>query len=276
MLGKLIKYDLKAMNRFLIIIHLFLLCASVLIRIFFTGRVFTENMDFNNQNFVLPFLLFLVLFTVLISAAAFATQLVIAIRFYKNTFSDEGYLTHTLPVAGGKLLLSKTIAGCIWGIIDMLFLHISLWIVMATPYVTELFTESWASVWEELQLTDKGPALTFQSFLLLYIATCLIGVITNVVLFYASVAIGQFVPGHKVLGAIAAYFVISTFVSVIMLIIMALSGLLGASIHPLSASFDFTIYIRNSLNLAIICSIIQSAVLYSVTYWIMEKKLNLE
>lgn len=276
MLGKLIKYDLKAMNRFLIIIHVFLLCASVLIRVFFTGRVFTESTDFDNENFILPVLIFLVLFIILICAAAFATQLVIAIRFYKNIFSDEGYLTHTLPVTGGKLLLSKTISGSIWGVIDMLFLHISLWIVIATPYVTELFTENSASIWAELELTDKGPALTLQSLLLLYIGTCLIGVITNVVLFYASIAIGQFVPGHKVLGAIAAYFVINTFVSVIMLIVMAFSGLLGASIHPLSASFDFTIYIRNSLNFGIICSFIQSFILYSVTYWIMEKKLNLE
>lgn len=264
------------MNRFLIMIHVFLLFASVLIRVFFTGRVLTEGTDFNNENFVLPFFLFVVLLIVLISAAAFATQLVIAIRFYKNIFSDEGYLTNTLPVTGGKLLLSKTIAGCIWGAVDMLLLHISLWIVIGTPYVTGLITENMASVWSELSLTDKGPALTFQALLLLYIGTCLIGVIANVVLFYASVAIGQFVPGHKVLGAIAAYFVINTAVSVIMLIVMAVSGLLGASIHPLSASFDFTIYIRNSLNLAIICSILQTLILYSVTYWIMEKKINLE
>lgn len=37
MLGKLIKYDMKALNRFLILIHGFLLFAALLVRFFLTG-----------------------------------------------------------------------------------------------------------------------------------------------------------------------------------------------------------------------------------------------
>ena len=39
MLGKIIKYDMKAMNRFLIIIHAFLLIYAFFIRILITGRL---------------------------------------------------------------------------------------------------------------------------------------------------------------------------------------------------------------------------------------------
>lgn len=39
MLGKLIKYDLKSMNRFLIILHAFLLLIAVLLRVFVTSRI---------------------------------------------------------------------------------------------------------------------------------------------------------------------------------------------------------------------------------------------
>ncbi len=86
MLRKLIKYDLKAMNRYLIIIHVFMLSACVLIRVFLTGRLFAEGVDFNSQKYFLPLVLFFTLFTILISMMAFATHLVIAIRFYKNLF----------------------------------------------------------------------------------------------------------------------------------------------------------------------------------------------
>ena len=43
MLGKLIKYDMKALNRFLILIHGFLLFAALLVRFFLTGRVLVET-----------------------------------------------------------------------------------------------------------------------------------------------------------------------------------------------------------------------------------------
>ena len=51
---------------------------------------------------------------ILLTCAAFTTAIIIAVRFYKNTYSDEGYLTHTLPVKRGTLLLAKVIAGTIW------------------------------------------------------------------------------------------------------------------------------------------------------------------
>ena len=43
MLGKIIKYDMKAMNRFLIIIHAFLLIYALFIRIMITGRLTANN-----------------------------------------------------------------------------------------------------------------------------------------------------------------------------------------------------------------------------------------
>ena len=43
MLGKIIKYDMKAMNRFLIIIHAFLLIYAFFIRILITGRLTANN-----------------------------------------------------------------------------------------------------------------------------------------------------------------------------------------------------------------------------------------
>lgn len=273
MLGKLIKYDLKAINRYLIIIHAFLITASVLLRVFLTGRVFTEGVDFNNEKTILVLVLFFTAFVLLISAIAFATQLIIAVRFYKNLFSDEGYLTHTLPVTPGEHLLSKTISGCIWGIINMLFFHISVLIVAATPYTIGFLFHNKSKVLDELGFT--GSSVSVKEVIFFYVLACLVGVVTNIVLFYASITIGQLVHSHKILGAIAAYFVISTAFSLIALIVMALTGLLGASMHP-SDSFDFMKYMLDSLKMNGIFAFIQIAVLYPVTYCIIKKKVNLD
>ncbi|MEY8508429.1 hypothetical protein AALA78_09385 [Lachnospiraceae bacterium 42-17] len=275
MLRKLIKYDLKAMNRYLIIIHVFMLSACVLIRVFLTGRLFAEGVDFNSQKYFLPLVLFFTLFTILISMMAFATHLVIAIRFYKNLFSSEGYLSHTLPVTSGQHLLSKTISGSIWGIINMISLHIALFIVAATPYVISFVSENKAEIMEKLGFTGSRPSGSFLGFLLLYIVVCLIGTATNVILFYSAITIGQLISGHKILGAIAAYFVINTTVSVAALIITAYTGLLGASMN-LSTAVDSIKYLKDSLIMNGIFSFIQTAVLYLVIYWIMKKKVNLD
>lgn len=275
MLGKLIKYDLKAMNRYLIIIHVFMLSACILMRIFLTGHLFTEGVDFNNRKYFLPLVLFFTLFIILISMLAFAVQLVIAVRFYKNLFSSEGYLTHTLPVTNGQHLLAKTISGSIWAVINVISFHIAIWIVAATPYVIRSITENKMEIMDTLGFTGSRPSGSFHGLLLLYMGVCLVGAVSNVVLFYASIAIGQLVSGHKILGAIAAYFCISTIASVAALILSALTGLLGASME-LSSAVDSMKYLRDSLIVNGSFSFLQTVILYPVIYWIMKKKVNLD
>ena len=106
MLGKLIKYDLKSMNRFLIILHAFLLLIAVLLRVFVTSRIQLQTDEGS-----LLFAFAILAYVLAITGIAFGTAIVIAVRFYKNLFSDEGYLTWTLPVTPGTHLLAKTISG---------------------------------------------------------------------------------------------------------------------------------------------------------------------
>lgn len=275
MLGKLIKYDLKFENRYLLIIHAFLISASVLIRIFLTGRIFTEGTDFDNERTIISLIIFFTVFTLLISAIGIAAQLVIAVRFYKNVFSDEGYLTHTLPVTTGELLLSKTISGCIWGILSMIMLHASLLIVTITPYTIGYLKDNRARILTELGVTGDTASFPVKEIIFLYITVCFISVLSNIVLFYISIAIGQLIYSHKVLGAIAAYFVITTVISLIMLIILILSGLLGAPINA-PASFNMAAYLKDSLKINGSLSGAQAVLMYPVIYWIMKKKINLD
>ena len=84
MLGKLIKYDLKSMNRFLIILHAFLLLIAVLLRVFVTSRIQLQTDEGS-----LLFAFAILAYVLAITGIAFGTAIVIAVRFYKNLFSDE-------------------------------------------------------------------------------------------------------------------------------------------------------------------------------------------
>lgn len=275
MLGKLIKYDIKSMNRFLILIHAFLLLASLLMRFFLTGRFLVEGIDFNDTQNQFTMALFFILYTLLITGVYMATALIIVIHFYKNLFSDQGYLTHTLPVTSGQHLLAKTISGTIWTYIDILLVYLSIYIVAATPYVLQIFHENAAEIRTELGFTGAYAGYSFKTVIAMLLLFSLLGAISNIIMVYASVVIGQLVPGHKILGAIAAYFVINTISSVLSLLFLAVTGLLGASINA-GDSFNSLEYFMQSLKLSgILCSI-TAIILYLITYWIMKKKINLE
>ena len=137
MLGKIIKYDMKAMNRFLIIIHAFLLIYAFFIRILITGRLTANNVHNLGNTYFLILGLTVSFGIILLTCVAFATSIIIAVHFYKSTYSDEGYLTHTLPVKKGTLLIAKVIAGTIWCIIDIIGLFAAIYIAAWVPYVKD-------------------------------------------------------------------------------------------------------------------------------------------
>ena len=51
---------------------------------------------------------------IVVSGYLIASSILPIVRFYKNFFTDEGYLTFTLPVKRSTLLLSKLTSGIIW------------------------------------------------------------------------------------------------------------------------------------------------------------------
>ncbi len=50
----------------------------------------------------------------ILTAFVMVTLILIVVRYYKNFFTDEGYLTFTLPVSRAQLLNSKIIMAFIW------------------------------------------------------------------------------------------------------------------------------------------------------------------
>ncbi len=106
MLAKLLKYEFKDTAR---IIPLF-----YLITLIFAGMVLSAK-TLDIEWFQVTTSALLLLLGIAVSVITFV---IIVMRFYKNLFSNEGYLMFTLPVKPYMLLTSKTIVSFFWMILS--------------------------------------------------------------------------------------------------------------------------------------------------------------
>ena len=112
MLGKVLKYDLKALCRYLVPLY----------AVIFGLGIMTKLLSFFEKVSIINIILGLMI-VALIFAVTFSFVLtgIFNIKHYlDNLFKDEGYLTHTLPVKRGTLLLSKVLASFITIVITFL------------------------------------------------------------------------------------------------------------------------------------------------------------
>jgi hypothetical protein len=102
MFGKLVKHEFRATAR--IIPFVFLVTVFLALVHMLTVRLNLGILA--NLSFVLVF--------IMCFAQVAVTIILIVWRYYKSLYSNEGYLTHTLPVAPSKHLWSKLLVGGVW------------------------------------------------------------------------------------------------------------------------------------------------------------------
>ncbi len=253
MLKKLMKYDMKSLNRFLIIIHAFLLLSIIAANVFF---FFFISVDSSSIFFFT--LLFLYIF--MIAGTSFATSILIAVRFYKNLYSDEGYLTFTLPVTKSQILISKILTGTLWVYINQVFIFVSIATLMIPGKHTIIRTLSAIPGF-------SSPGRIILGFLLFL----LVDAVSTTTMIYASITIGQHFHGHPILGSIVTYFGLQTVCSIIVYAVLFLTGI---GFQPVADMSHFS-YVLNTLKISFVFQVITSVILYIVTYQMMKKKVNL-
>lgn len=273
MLKKLIKYDFKALNRYLLLIHAFLLAAAAAVRIFLT-----EPLRIGDSRSVIVSTFGIILFVLIAVGISFATSLLTAIRFYKNLFSDEGYLTLTLPVTRGQHLFSKTIVGTAWCLLDQLLLLGSIFLIFHAEPLRDLFNANKAELLEAFGFTGAYADLTLLKIALYVLLFLLISALSSVIMIYASIVIGQLFTNHRVLGSVICYIGLTTLLSIISYALLFALGLVSLKVTDTSMSmqyFSTVSYMVKTLNLSMILALVTSVILYTITYQLMRVKLNL-
>lgn len=303
MLGKLIKHEWKATWKFPALISLFIVILTLLgvwsFKAPFWNNLVTGNIEKITFFDVTAFAL-LAMYFVYICIALYAIMIYFAIRFYKNMYTDEGYLTHTLPVKPSAHILSKTFVSGTWYVGATILMLVSMiWLLYA--FMSTIFTSAGmtSADWAELktlgldfsfghfsEVFSSISSMPFWLFIVLLVLTGFFSCYSSMLIIYVCISIGQLFKKHKVIASILTYLIVSTIMSTVLTIAvipvtfsMMLKGdylALMESADPIVAMMAPYAMMAPLFIVSVICTIVFSVVSYFVTEFIMRRKLNLD
>ncbi len=210
-----------------------------------------------------------------IFAASIVTIIFITMRFYRNLYTSEGYLTFTLPVKTDLIIHSKVITGTLW----MFLCYICM--ITAIILAGSGFVSATNAAADEV-VTSFGEMYSFMGFqnpglIAALIITFIITPFATVVNMYFCVSIGQLWQSHKILGTILCVIGLYVFNQILSMGIMFGSGfwqLLTLSGEEIDAMIG-GIYTKIMLSISIM-TLIESIIFYVVSLIINRKKVNLD
>lgn len=275
MLGKLMKHEWKAVWKVPAVLIIILQVIAVCAGFTFASPIWKSEMTGLG---VLTVLIWMMFYFAIIGVNI-GIMLFLAVRFYKNMFTDEGYLTHTLPVSTHQLLISKILPMAAWVFISMLGVVLSLMILgsMAIMFGKPSDVSFWEFIgrtFSELaELLKREGIMTtgIFNFIISLIFMMIISVFSGTMMIVGSISIGQMLGKHKVLGSIGAYFGISTVVQ-ILLTVLLMPGM-TKMIHVSDNVFKALAPIYWGMGLL---SIVISVGLYFLSEFLIRRKLNLD
>ena len=268
MLGKLLKYELKATSRVFIPLYIAILVVSIV-----------NGLSLNLEILNIQGLATIVLMCLFISL--FVITIVVTIqRFNKNLLKDEGYLMFTLPVSSKHLVLSKYLTSLIWTFLSFVEAFLSFTIIFMIPtykyfdfsYFINEFNLLFSNM---LNLNILGQ---FLKIILLMIISYTI-FIFNV---YLALSVGQlpifnrFRNVSSFIGFLVINLLISYAQNIVSLFVNDASVNIEAIDNINYAISSVTSIVSKGLNIAIVINLIIILVLFFATTYILDKKLNLE
>ena len=202
---------------------------------------------------------------------------VAVVRFYKNMYSAEGYLTFTLPVNNAQHIFVKLLTAICCQAICLLTVILAVMIAISGEPLKDLVLALTAGISEFYE--DIG-AVSFIAFAFDIIVIALLSVAGNMLLYYACITVGQTAKKNRILMAVGAYFiyyvatqVIST-VIVMIFTVLGMSGVFDGIVMWLDDHMILTMHLTMGISIVIYAAM--AVAFWFVTQSIMTKKLNLE
>jgi hypothetical protein len=209
-------------------------------------------------------------------AYALAVQFITVFRFYKNKFTDEGYLTFTLPVTAHQIFWSSFLNILAWLVISLVVVLLSILLIISLGLdaPSRLFFQEMRdliSSSDEWEFTLPGTGL----LLALGGLQVIITPFYSIILLMTSITLGcVLAKKHKILATIGMYYCINMAVNVVEtgLGIAPTLLLLSAS---LTESENYLYYVSLSMGLTLLLQIGLAIGGYFWSTHLMKHKLNL-
>ncbi|MBR5755875.1 MAG: hypothetical protein IKX97_08680 [Erysipelotrichaceae bacterium] len=253
MLGKLIKYDSRAMFRNMFPLYVALTVLTL---------VFSVMVRFNLDKGFL-FSIFASLFIAALNGSIIACVYLVVTRFSRGLLKNEGYLSFALPVSTATHILAKVINAIIWAFIEGLMLLVCLlimgMIMGSVREVAEFFNE----LLQVFGVIDREVILAVLKVIVILIlemiaATCLI---------YAAMAVGHLFEKHQKMVMV-----------LFLIVVCAVRSFLLSLMIEFTDGFPYDSFMFRSFDdiMLIVMPMIFAAIYAFLTWFILDRRLNLE
>ncbi|MDD6264692.1 MAG: hypothetical protein PUB34_00055 [Clostridia bacterium] len=269
MVKKLMKYDFSAFGKTILPMEIILLGIAVLTR-------FLQFFENDSKIYNILNVSSIVLLIVAMIVCIVMTVAICVVRFYKNLYTQEGYLTLSLPATHAQHIISKLVTSVFATFISLISVilagliatlgDLSHEIILAFNYLVKLFFNMFK--------------IHGAFFVLEAVIAAVVVIATDYLLLFACITIGQTAKKNRILasfGAFFAYYVITQIIGTVIIVIFnefydfipfdAISRWIENHQYTFAHSFAaFFIVFNAALGL----------LYFAITKHIMKKKLNLE
>ncbi len=269
MVKKLLKYEFISYLRTLVPMYIILFAIGAVNR-------FIQIFENDHFSYGIVFSSSIMALAISIVVCIVMTVIVGIVRFHKNLYTSEGYLTFTLPVTSGQLIFTKLVTLLAFTAIGIAVILTSASVAMLGDVLIEVYKAIGYILKQYFEYLG-----THGAFYIIEVALfILVSVIYQYMLYYSCITIGQTAKKNRVFIAFVTYFVyyiITQVLGTIFVIIGMVFGEMGVlarimdviRAHPyVSAHVIFATLIAF---FTVLC-----VVLYFVNRHIMNRKLNLE
>lgn len=269
MVKKLLKYEFISYLRTLVPMYIILLAIGAVNRFIqiFENDHFSYDIVFNSS---------LIALVISIIVCIVMTVVVGVVRFHKNLYTSEGYLTFTLPVTSGQLIFTKLVMLLTFTLIGIAVILTSASVAMLGDVLIEVFR----AIGYILKMYFEHLGANGLFYIIEVAVLLLVSVIYQYLLYYSCITIGQTAKKNRVFMAFVTYFVyylITQVFGTIFLIVGMVFGEMGIlgriskviSEHPYASAH--VIFATLIAFFTVLC-----VALYFVNRHIMNRKLNLE
>ena len=282
MLGKLMKYEWRGL-RLPLLIMLGILGGTTLLACIIIFTINPKMDDVTAGLTVMSLLLCFLLYYFGIIGCSVGTMLIIAIRFYKTTYTDQGYLTHTLPVESGTLLAAKTITSVLCYLAMLAGILATVLILLGAIYT---HVGSYDRIFLERQVAEllsdlsesfrEEYGISFGAFVTFYIIFMVVACISAIMTVLGCVSLGQLFTKHRIIGAIIAYFCVMSIQQFVSYLAMlpTYSKMLRA--EALSETIPLFEVISPTMIISLLWAVAVSVIRHIINLHMMTKRLNLE
>ncbi|MCM1056635.1 MAG: hypothetical protein NC517_03385 [Firmicutes bacterium] len=230
----------------------------------------------------------LILYAIMLAAVAIGIIAYLGVRFYRTMYTDEGYLTHTLPVTEGKLLFAKTFISGIWSLIVSLGIIVSVFALFAfmisalLPNGYSLSDFWWEArnvyddeIREIFEVFEDELGMNFRAYFIYMVVSLVLGSFTSIMTLFGAISMGQLFTKHRVLMAIVSYIGVSMVKGIFSSVIEGIVTNIYAMGNHHSAAVVGS-YLNTNLVISFVLSVLFAGLLYLASWLVNTRKLNME